>query len=189
MRIITGKARGVKLQTLEGEATRPTTEVAKEGIFSAIQFDLEGRNVLDLFAGSGQMGLEALSRGASKATFVDNSRDAYDIIINNCRKTKMFSDCKVMCADYMQFIKSQKGKRHYDIVFIDPPYDQNLVCSSVYALYEAKLVDETSLIICEDGKPNLMEREPGLKNKFELKKSYRYGRVNFFILVPKKEEE
>lgn len=188
MRIITGKARGVKLDTLDGIQTRPTTEFAKEGIFSAIQFDIEGRNVLDLFSGSGQMGLEALSRGAAKATFVDNSRDAYDIIIKNCRKTKMFADCKVVCSDYMQFIKSQKGKRHYDIVFIDPPYEQNLVCSALYALYEAKLVDETSLLICEDGKAGLTEREPGLLNKFELKKEYKYGKVNFFILVPKKEE-
>lgn len=187
MRIITGKARGVKLTTLPGEATRPTTEMAKEGIFSAIQFDLDGRCVLDLFAGSGQMGLEALSRGASKATFVDNSRDAYDIIISNCRKAKLFSDCKVVCADYLQFIKSQKGKKHYDIVFLDPPYDQNLLCSALFALYEARLIDDTSMIICEDGKPDLFAREAGLESKFELKKSYRYGRVNFFILIPKKE--
>ena len=182
MRIITGKA------TLEGTATRPTTEAAKEGIFSAIQFDIDGRNVLDLFAGSGQMGLEALSRGALKATFVDNSRDAYDIIINNCRKTKMFSDCKVVCSDYMQFIKSQKGKKHFDIVFIDPPYEQNLVCSAMYALYEAKLVDETSLVICEDGQSALLEREPGLLSKFDFKKEYKYGKVHFFVFNPKKEE-
>ena len=187
MRIITGKARGVKLNTLEGLETRPTTEFAKEGIFSAIQFDLEERNVLDLFAGSGQMGLEALSRGASKATFVDSSRDAYDIIISNCKKTKMFSDCKVVCSDYLQYIKSQKGKRHFDIVFVDPPYSQNLLCSALYALYEAKIVDDTSMIICEDGLPNLMEREPNLTKKFDLKKEYKYGKVHFFILMPKKE--
>ena len=83
MRIITGKARGIKLVTLEGENTRPTSERAKEAVFSMIQFDLEGREVLDLFAGSGQMGLEAVSRGAASATFVDKSRDAAAVISKN----------------------------------------------------------------------------------------------------------
>ena len=187
MRIITGKARGIKLQTLEGLETRPTTEFAKEGIFSAIQFDLEGRNVLDLFAGSGQMGLEALSRGAAKATFIDSSRDAYEIVIANCKKTKMFSDCKVICSDYLQYLKSQKNKKHFDIVFVDPPYSQNLLSSALYALYENNLVDETSMVICEDGLPNLTLREPNILKKYDLKKEYKYGKVHFFILIPKKE--
>lgn len=186
MRIITGKARGVNLKSPEGLETRPTTEFAKEGIFSAIQFDLEGRTVLDLFAGSGQMGLEALSRGAEKAVFVDSSRDAFEIIVENCKKTKLYAESKVVCADYMHYIKSQRNKRHFDIVFVDPPYSKGLLCSALYALYESKIVDETSMIICEDGLPNLTGREPNLLNKFDLKKEYKYGKVHFFILIPKK---
>ena len=85
MRIRTGRARGTKLVTLEGNNTRPTSERVKEAVFSMIQFDIEGRNVLDLFAGSGQMGLEALSRGAEKATFIDNSKAAVNVIL--CRGT------------------------------------------------------------------------------------------------------
>ena len=90
MRIITGSAKGKKLVSLEGDATRPTSERIKEAIFSSIQFDLEGRRVLDLFAGSGQMGLEALSRGASKATFIDLSREAMDIVKQNAKTTGFF---------------------------------------------------------------------------------------------------
>ena len=89
MRVITGRARGIKLVTLEGEMTRPTSERAKEAIFSMIQFDLEGRRVLDLFAGSGQMGIEALSRGAAQAVMVDQSKDAIAIIKQNVEKTKL----------------------------------------------------------------------------------------------------
>ena len=92
MRIITGTRKGVRLETLEGENTRPTTEKIKEAVFSAIQFDIEGCRVLDLFAGSGQMGLEALSRGAQSCMFVDSERDAMEIVKRNAQKTKFFED-------------------------------------------------------------------------------------------------
>ena len=95
MRIITGKARGIKLATLEGENTRPTSERAKEAVFSMLQFEIEGRAVLDLFAGSGQMGLEAVSRGAESAVFVDKSKDAIAIIGKNIEKTKLSDSCRV----------------------------------------------------------------------------------------------
>ena len=90
MKIITGTAKGMNIETLEGEATRPTSQRVKEAIFSMIQFEIENTCVLDLFAGSGQMGLESLSRGAKKATFCDASRDAVDIVIKNAKKTKLF---------------------------------------------------------------------------------------------------
>ena len=122
MRIITGTARGIKLETLEGEATRPTSEIVKEAVFSAIQFDIIDRTVLDLFGGSGQMALEALSRGALKATVVDNSRQATEIIKANAQKTKLFQKCKIATMDWKDFVKGASGREKYDLVFLDPPY-------------------------------------------------------------------
>ena len=116
MRIITGKARGVKLNTLGGLSTRPTTEKVKEAVFSMIQFDIEGRRVLDLFAGSGQMALEALSRGAKNAVLVDSSKDAAEIIRKNAVKTKLFSNVKVIVSDYKSAILKLKGEK-FDLVF------------------------------------------------------------------------
>ena len=108
MRIITGTARGMALTTLDGEATRPTLAKVKEALFSAIQFDIEGRRVLDLFAGSGQLGLEALSRGAEKATFVDSSKEATTIITQNAQKTHLYQKSNVLCMDWKQYIKRWK---------------------------------------------------------------------------------
>ena len=115
MRIITGKARGVRLKTLEGDATRPTGERCKEALFSMIQFDIEGREVLDLYAGSGQLGLEALSRGAASATFVDKSKQATGIINENIIKTKLLDGSRVICSDVTDFIRTVRGRKKYDI--------------------------------------------------------------------------
>ena len=127
MRIITGSARGAVLTTLEGEATRPTSSKVKEAIFSSIQFDLEGRRFLDLFAGSGQMGLEALSRGAEKAVMVDNSREAIEIMKANAQKTHLYQKTSILCMDFQQYIRSARGKIQFDIVFLDPPYALRLI--------------------------------------------------------------
>ena len=127
MRIITGSARGTKLATLEGDATRPTTDRVKEALFSMIQFDIEGRNVLDLFGGCGQLALEALSRGAAKATIIDQSRDATNIIIENAKKTHLFDRCRISTADYTSFIRGAAKKEKYDIIFLDPPYNTGLL--------------------------------------------------------------
>lgn len=119
MRIITGKARGVRLETLPGDATRPTSERAKEAVFSILQFELEGRNVLDLFAGSGQLGLEALSRGAAHAVLIDESREAKNILDENVRRTKAEQNCTVMTADAFRYLESYRGAP-FDLVFLDP---------------------------------------------------------------------
>ena len=131
MRIITGKARGIKLVSLEGDATRPTSERVKEAVFSMIQFDIEGRSVLDLFSGSGQLALEALSRGAAHAVMIDKSRDAVKIIKTNVEKTKLAEDCEIFNCDYKEYITKNKG-RQFDIVFVDPPYAQNLCARTFY---------------------------------------------------------
>ena len=118
MRVITGIARGMRLKTLEGNDVRPTAEKIKEAMFSIVQFDLEDAVVLDLFAGSGQLGLEALRRGAQKATFSDSSREATDVVMRNAKKSKLFDKCRISTCDCNQMIRGIAGKEQYDIIFI-----------------------------------------------------------------------
>ena len=125
MRIITGKARGKSLETLPGTATRPTSERVKAAIFSSLQFELEGRRVLDLFAGSGQMGLEALSRGAAGATFADASPEAIAVVKENARRCGFFDVSRFLISDYRNVIRKAAGRDEYDLVFLDPPYAMN----------------------------------------------------------------
>ncbi len=188
MRIITGSARGISLTTLDGEMTRPTLAKVKEALFSAIQFDLEGRRVLDLFADSGQLGLEALSRGAEKATFVDSAKEAASIITTNAQKTKLYQKSNVLCMDWKQYIKSASGRSKFDIVFLDPPYPMNLLPKVVAELYDADLLAEGALVICEDEKKGLYE-DVMVEARYDLKKEARYGRVYLTILTPKMSEE
>ena len=116
MRVITGSARGRVLRTLEGEDVRPTTDRVKEAIFSIIQFEIEGRQVLDLFAGSGQLGIEALSRGAAYATFTDMNKDAVNIVKQNLLSTGLHRNSAVLQTDAITFLKNSKKK--FDIIFI-----------------------------------------------------------------------
>ena len=121
MRIITGSARGTKLETLEGDATRPTADRVKEAVFNIIQFEVEGRSMLDLFAGSGQMALEALSRGAESALLADSGTDAVNIIKSNAKKARLYEKCRVLCSDYKSVIRGCADREKFDIIFLDPP--------------------------------------------------------------------
>lgn len=185
MRIITGSAKGVKLATLEGEATRPTSERAKEAVFSMIQFDLEGRKVLDLFAGSGQMGLEALSRGAVGAIFVDISNAACDIIRVNAKKTRLEDRCRVFCRDYKSFLGSVKEK--FDIVFIDPPYAMRAVPDALYALLERGALKKTTFAVCESAEDDIFSGHEDLRGKFETIRKAKYGAAYITLISPKGE--
>ena len=149
MRIITGTARGTKLATLEGENTRPTAERVKEAVFSMLQFELEGRTVLDLFAGSGQLGLGALSRGAEKATLIDDSREANAIILENAKKTHLFDRCRISCADYATFIRGAAGREKYHIVFLDPPYAAGLMPEVLKKLADSGILAHDAAVVCE----------------------------------------
>ena len=120
MRVITGKARGVNLKTPDGMKTRPTSDRVKEALFSIINFDIPGANVLDLFGGTGQLGIEALSRGAKSATFVDAGDAACKLIKENLRRTKLEGEGKVVRSDYLDYLNRCREK--YDIIFLDPPY-------------------------------------------------------------------
>lgn len=175
MRIITGKAKGKKLLTLEGEATRPTSERIKGAIFSAIQFDIEGRKVLDLFAGSGQMGLEALSRGATKATFIDSSREAMEIVKKNAAATGFTDESKFIVSDSANYIRKMAGREKYDLVFIDPPYAMNLCKKSLEALLRYDALNKGAIIVLESGEEEIdLESVP--YSFFEVIKSASYGK-------------
>ena len=185
MRIITGRARGIQLVTLEGDMTRPTSERAKMAIFSSLQFELEGRRVLDLFAGSGQMGLEAVSRGAAHAVLVDQSKDAVKIIQKNAEKTRLSEDCTVICSDFAEFLRQRRGRDPFDIVFIDPPYAMKACKAAVEAILENRLLKPHGILVLESAEPDPLGTETPLAEKFEVVKSARYGAAYVNILTPK----
>ena len=184
MRIITGKARGITLKTLAGTNTRPTADRVKEAVFSMLQFDIEGRTVLDLFAGSGQMGLEALSRGAVKATFVDKAKDAIAIVRENAQKTKLFDSSEIIQSEYLDFLKRYSGKQ-YDIIFIDPPYALNMYVPALKGLLDAEMIKPSSVIICESDKADLLEGQPEILKKLTVEKCNKYGNTYITVLKPK----
>ena len=176
MRIITGRARGTKLVTLEGDNTRPTSERVKEAVFSMIQFDIEGRRVLDLFAGSGQMGLEAVSRGAASAVLTDRSREAVEVIKKNCLKTKLAPFCEVICSDYAEFLRNCRGKRKFDMVFLDPPYALNLIPDAIRGMLRSRVIEEGCTLVCESADfAHVFGGDAELASRFEIIREARYG--------------
>ena len=147
MRVITGKARGVVLKTPDGMNTRPTADRVKEALFSVIQFDIPTAKVLDLFGGTGQLGIEALSRGASSAVFVDASDDAYKLIRENLKRTKLAGSAKVIRSDYLQFLKT--CKETFDIIFLDPPYAEVFLENALKMITEIDILQSGGIIVTE----------------------------------------
>lgn len=170
MRVITGEARGRKLVTLEGEDVRPTTDRVKEGMFNIIQFDLEGANVIDLFAGSGQLGIEALSRGAKHCTFVDSANRSIDVVKQNLKTVGFEKRASVFCGDSKMYINLSKDK--FDIALLDPPYNKNIIDSVLPSVAE-KMTDY-GVIICETA---LDETLPQSAGEFSIHREYRYGKI------------
>ena len=170
MRVITGSARGRRLETIEGEDVRPTTDRIKEAVFSIIQFETEGRAFLDLFAGSGQMGIEALSRGAKAAYFVDNSKKSLDTVKRNLKTTRLEQGAKVFAMDYQSFL-AMNGER-FDIAFLDPPYKTGVLQKALELVPEH--MNETGVIITENP---LDEEILSNYGNFVLDRQYRYGKI------------
>ncbi len=173
MRVITGSARGSRLETLSGDATRPTGNKVKESLFSAIQFDIEGRHVLDLFAGSGQLGIEALSRGAAGCIFVDKNAEAVAVIKRNLQHTHLYEKAQVVGTEALSFL-NRPGER-FDLVFLDPPYAAELLLPTLEKV--APLVNDGGIIVCETDR----EEMPSCVDRFSLAKTYRYGRIFVYI--------
>ena len=170
MRVITGKARGVQLKTPDGMTTRPTTDRVKEALFSIIQFEVPTARVLDLFGGTGQLGIEALSRGAKNAVFVDAGEPACRLIRENLKKTKLESDAKVVRADYLDYLKRCKDR--FDIIFLDPPYAEVFLENALKCIAEIDILESGGIIVAERplGK-DLPWDFPG----YSRSKDYKYG--------------
>lgn len=190
MRIITGKARGTKLQTLAGEATRPTAERTKEAIFSIINFDIAGARVLDLFAGSGQLGLEALSRGAEYAVFNDSSREAAAIIRANAEKTRMIDSCEILSTDWQAVLRRFAGRERFELSFLDPPYAGGFLPKVLGKMIEWDLLSEGAVIVCESAnEEDVFGGNEELKNRFTVRRVARYGAACVTILEKGEKEE
>jgi len=183
MRIITGKARGTRLQVPAGLQTRPTAERVKEAVFSMIQFDTEGREVLDLFAGTGQIGLEALSRGALHATFVDSSPEAVAAIRKNAEKTRLLDNCTILRGDYAEILGRLSGRARFDIVFLDPPYGQGLLAKSLELLDKYGLLSPAALIVCEGGEADVFGQQT-VCSRYEIIKTRKHGIACITLLRP-----
>ena len=165
MRVITGTARGRRLNELKGKETRPTTDRVKEGIFNIIQFDIEGRRVLDLFGGTGQLGIECLSRGAAHATFVDARTDA-----------ALANRATVLTADYATVLSGAVEK--YDLVFLDPPYETKLLERSLELISQFDILREHGIIICESPQEKSL---PDLSAPYGKYREYRYGKIKVTV--------
>lgn len=174
MRVITGSARGRKLITLEGDDVRPTTEKVKEALFSIIQFEIEGRRVLDLFAGSGQLGIEALSRGAKDAVFVDSSKKSVEVVRQNLKNTGFEKSAVVLNADSLSFIRTRAEK--YDIAFLDPPYRTGLLQKALDTV--PRIMTDSGIIVAECPYD---EEFPEKAGDFCKTKEYKYGKIKLAI--------
>ena len=186
MRIISGKSRGTKLYTLEGENTRPTLDRVKESIFNIIQNEIEGAEILDLFAGSGAIGLEFLSRGAKKAVLCDKSKDAISIIKKNIEKTHFEQQTQVFNTDFEKCLDKLKDEQ-FDIIYIDPPYATQYIKKSLEKIIELKIAKEESLIIIEtDDETRIIKEIENIDVKIVDKR--KYGRATIIFLSLKKED-
>ena len=172
MRVITGTARGRRLKEPVGLETRPTADRVKEGIFSSIQFEIEGRRVLDLFGGTGQMGIEALSRGAAHCTFVDLRKEAVGIIRDNLALTGLAGRAAVVQADYQAFLS--RCRETFDVIFLDPPYNSGMLEKALETITAIDIVSENGIIVCENGS---VAGWPAAPAPYGLQKEYGDGKI------------
>ena len=176
MRVITGTARGRRLKEPVGLETRPTADRVKEGIFSSIQFEIEGRRVLDLFGGTGQMGIEALSRGAAHCTFVDLRKEAVGIIRDNLTLTGLADRAAVVQADYQAFLS--RCRETFDVIFLDPPYNSGMLEKALETITAIDIVSENGIIVCESPAESVL---PEGTAPYEKGREYRYGKIKITL--------
>ena len=185
MRIIAGTARSLPLKTIEGPDTRPTTDRIKETLFNMLQRDIPGSYFLDLFTGSGQIGLEALSRGASYAVFVENGKKAAACVEENIRFTKFDKESRLIASDVMTALRSMEGKYKFDLIFMDPPYRKEFEKEVLTYLKDSSLLKEDSAIIVEASLDTDFSYLDELG--YELLKCKKY-KTNMHVFVQRKSE-
>jgi len=163
----------------------------KQAVFSSIQFNIEGRTVLDLFAGSGQMGLEALSRGAASAMFVDSSAEAMDIVKTNIEKCRFGDRSRTLISDYRNYIRKAKGKYTFDLIFIDPPYASGAATDAVKRCIESGLAAPGCIFVCKSSEASDAASVPEIAERVTVLKQTQYGRmtgVSILLLEPERKE-
>ena len=170
MRVITGKARGIQLKTPEGMQTRPTADRVKEALFSIINFDIPGAKVLDLFGGTGQLGIEALSRGAASAVFVDAREESCRLIRENLKRTKLEQDAKVVRSDYLDYLN--RCREQYNIILLDPPYAEVFLETAIKRITEIDILQSDGIIVAEHP---LGKELPWEFDGYVRSKDYKYG--------------
>ena len=170
MRVITGKARGIQLKTPQGMLTRPTADRVKEALFSIIRFDVANAGVLDLFGGTGQLGIEALSRGAARCVFLDENREAVNIVMKNCKNCGVFDRSRVNIGEAARFLSA--CREQFDLVLLDPPFHSGTL-ENILPLVD-KCVAPGGIVICESETKLVLPAEVG---GLQLKKQYKYGKV------------
>lgn len=180
MRIISGTARGTKLYTLDGENTRPTLDRIKESLFNIIKNKIIDSEVLDLFAGSGAIGLEFASRGAKKVILCDSSREATKIINKNIEKTNLKEKVELKQSTSEKLLSDYKGKK-FDIIFIDPPYNSQLIAKSVEKIFQNDMLSTEGIMILETDQEEriLKEIKKYEENIYDIR---RYGRVKLIFM-------
>ena len=169
MRIISGSARGRKLIEPKGSSIRPTSDKVKEAVFTIVQFDIEGRKVLDLFAGTGQLGIEALSRGAESAVFVDISNDSAKLIRENLRISNFSDTAAVYTTDALRYLEFDEK---FDMIFVDPPYETQLASKALMKIIEFDKLNLNGIIIVELKTGTIV---PEITLPYEIIKQYKYG--------------
>lgn len=176
MRVITGSARGRKLITLEGSDVRPTTDKVKEAIFSIVQFDINGSEILDLFAGSGQLGIEALSRGAKRCTFVDEARASIKVVTENVKNCGFADLADILNTESIGYLRT--CRRKFDLAFLDPPYNKGILEKALPLL--AEKMSDRGIIVCEHEKGLVLPESFGALIK---KRTYKYGKIEVTVFV------
>ena len=175
MRVISGQCRGRKLQEPAGSDVRPTTDQVKEAMFNIIQFDIEGRRVLDLFAGTGQLGIEALSRGAAECVFVDSSRDSLRLVQENLKRCGLRAPT-VQC----EALGYLRRRERFDLIFIDPPYGSGLDVQAVQAVKGFDILAKGGIMVCESRADQTLP-DPGVE--FGSVRTYRYGKIKLTVIT------
>lgn len=184
MRVITGTARGRRLGELKGQETRPTAGKVKEGIFSALQFDIEDRRVLDLFAGTGQMGIEALSRGARSCVFVDRRGDACRLVRENLAVCGLVDRAQVVCGDAMSYLDTLRTR--FDLIFLDPPYAGDTLERAIARIARFDILAPCGIIVAECPADKQL---PSPDAPYRICRTYRYGKIKITVYRRDREKE
>ncbi len=175
MRVIAGKSRGTSLYSLEGNHTRPTTDRVKESMFSIINFNIPDATVLDLFSGSGALGIEAISRGAKKCYFIENSKQAAEVVKKNIEKTNCGENAVLKIMDFKSFLCSADDK--FDVILLDPPYNKKMCDEAMKIIFQKNLLKDNGVIMCETECGEIITTD------FTKKKEYKYGKIMLSVFV------